>query len=157
MPNWEVLQVMHDMANIIQEVIATTADIDDPRIERVVNRASIIIRLYTMIYRESSLEESFEYIQLCNNHTIETDGNVEVEGEMAKLVALYCLWITKYADVIVYFRDNSVEIKANSELRPLSTLQENIGEQISKRELESFKVIIGKYSIEIKNLIADDK
>jgi hypothetical protein len=136
----QVLQLAHDMANSLQELIAiidniALMEIDIPDIKRLetsLHDSSNLLRLYILIYRGAPIESCLEQIQIYSNRTIEFDHTIEIENpSLLKLVALYCLWLTKYTDLVIQINSDNVEIHTSNKLRNLSTMQSRVLEEVS--------------------------
>jgi len=130
----QVLQVTHDMANLIQELIAITESdaVEMKKIQNSLSRGSMLLRLYTLIYRNAPLEECLEQIQIYSNRTIECDAESWPKNpSIIRLVAFYCFWLTKYTDIILKISLNQIEIEPQEDLRELSIIQKGILQEIS--------------------------
>ena len=108
-----IIQMNHDIANLVQGLIALSedVDIDITKLKLKLHKLSLLTKIYAGIYCDSNFEELIELIQEYNDFTIELSEDFNIENyHVAQIVLIYCLWITKTQDIVLQIKDRSILI-----------------------------------------------
>ncbi len=131
-----ILQMNHDIANLVQVLIALSEDIDIDRnkLKLKLHKLSLLIKIYSGIYCYANFEELVELIQEYNDFTIELSEDFDIENQhVAQVVLIYCLWITKTQDIVLQIKHKAISINFEHK-RDKHKMFEEIIEDISTTE-----------------------
>jgi len=131
-----ILQINHDIANLVQVLIALSEDIDIDRnkLKLKLHKLSLLIKIYSGIYCYANFEELVELIQEYNDFTIELSEDFNIENQhVAQVVLIYCLWITKTQDIVLQIKHRAISINFEHKPDKHKMFEEIIGD-ISRTE-----------------------